>query len=838
MQQTDHYVRFERVTSVAETPNGLLADLHGEHLRLDVVRDDIVRVKISRGGVFDEEPTFVVCVDPLSDPPAGQLSDPPAGQLSDPPAAQLADPPADAPPADAAQFAVARTAERITLSTARLVVSLWLDPFRLDVHRTDGTPVVETAADAEGRYWAYATLNDAFTVRRRCRHEDAIYGLGEKSGRHNRRGRDFTMWNTDVLSPSETLEFTAGKPPGDPRGDRTSVGFDPFYVSIPFFYHQTYPAGGMAGSFLDNGYRTSFEFSAPTEYRINAAGGQYTEYIFAGPDMPDILAGYTWLTGRAEPPPIWALGYHQCRWFDYTQDAVEAIGARHRDHGVPLDGLWLDIEYMDGYRVFTWNTDRFPDAAGMLARLADQGIRVITIIDPGVKFEPGYPVFDQGRERDVFCRTEGGDTYIGQVWPGNTALPDFVTEDARAWWGELNAAHVRSGLAGIWNDMNEPATGTIPALPMRFGKGRHPHERYRNQYALLMAMGTRAGLQESMPDRRTFILSRAGFAGIQRYAANWMGDNLSRWDHLWLSIGMGAGLGISGQPFVGADVGGFMGEPDAELFTRWMQYGTLTPFCRNHTAISSIDQYAWAFGSVVEGLVRDAVRLRYRLLPYIYSAFIRACETGEPVQRPMVLDHQYDGAVRDLDDQYLFGPDLLVAPVTEAGMTARQVYLPAGDWHDWHTGELLAGSRFVIAATPMDRIPIYARAGAVIPMWPDAPPSTSGYFPEAIELHLFVARSDGTRTGRLVEDDGLTFASREGGYLGTTFTVTRADSRVDVVVEVDGHGFAEFRREAFRLVVHGASPSVLRIGGGEVPLVEGAFTIPNRGTAFTAEFDV
>ena len=299
---------------------------------------------------------------------------------------------------------------------------------------------------------------------------------------------------------------------------------------------------------------------------------------------------------------------------------------------------------MDGYRVFTWNTEQFPDAPGMLRRLADDGFRVITIIDPGVKHEPGYWVFDQGLERDVFCRTEGGDTYIGQVWPGNTAFPDFVTEEARAWWGELNAAHVQSGLAGIWNDMNEPATGTISPQQMRFGKGRYSHERYRNQYALLMAMGTRAGLLESMPDRRTFILSRAGFAGIQRYAANWMGDNLSRWDHLEVGITMGSGFGVSGQPFVGADIGGFHGHSNAELFLRWMQFGTLTPFCRNHSEIDNVDQYAWSWGEAVLELARAAVRLRYRLLPYIYAAFVHAAETGEPVQRPLVFDHQHDAA--------------------------------------------------------------------------------------------------------------------------------------------------------------------------------------------------
>jgi len=803
--ETDTYRRFERVEAVEETPHGVLASLHGERLRLEVIRADTVRVKISRGGVFDEEPTFAVCVDPLS---------------------------------EATPFTVERDDNAVRVRTDDLVATLWLDPFRLDVHRADGTAVVETAQDSEGRYWAYATLNDAFTVRRTCRQEDAVYGLGEKTGHHNRKGRDFTLWNTDVLSPDATREFTGQWPEGDPRGERTSTEFDPYYVSIPFFYHQSYPAGTMSGSFVDNGYRGAYEFSRPEEYRIHFAGGQYTEYIFAGPRMPAILTAYTWLTGRTAPPPLWSLGYHQCRWFDYTQDAVEGIAQRHRDNGIPCDALWLDIEYMDGYRVFTWNTTSFPDAPGMLKRLEGKGFRVITIIDPGVKHDPGYWVYDQAVERDVLCRTEGGDIYVGQVWPGDTAFPDFATEEARDWWGELNAAHVASGLAGIWNDMNEPATGNIDPGAMRFAQGQESHERYHNQYALLMAMGTTQGLLKAMPGKRTFVLSRAGFAGIQRYAANWMGDNLSRWDHLWLSIPMAAGLGVSGQAFVGADIGGFAGNSNAELYLRWMQYGALTPFCRNHSEIGNVDQYAWSWGEVVQEIVREAVRLRYRLLPYIYASFLTASETGAPVQRPMVFDHQDDPTVRDLDDQYLFGPDLLVAPVLQPGQTARQVYLPEGDWYDWHSGERHDGQAFIHVPTPMERIPVFARGGSVIPLWPEAPDSTAGYHPEELELRVFIPSTDGVFESELQEDDGLSFAASEGARHRTRFTLTRRGAQVRLHGETQGEGYPEFARRQFRIVLEGATPLTVRHDGAQVPYADGGVVLPNAGEALSVEFEV
>ncbi len=805
MLDTDHYVRFNHVDSVSATERGVLAELHDELLRVELLSANLVRFKISRGGVFDESPTYAICVDPLQQP---------------------------------VRFDVEQDAECVRLITTDMVVSLWLDPFRLDVHRTDGSVVIETAADEQGRYWAYATLNDAFTLRRRCRQEDAIFGLGEKSGRPNRKGRDFILYNVDVLNPSAAAEFTAGKAPGDPRGDYTSTEYDPYYVTVPFFYHQDYPNGQMAASFVDNGYRGAYEFSPREEYRISFSGGQYTEYVFAGPDMAEILTRYTWLTGRTAPPPLWALGYHQCRWFNYREELVEAVAMTHRENGIPCDALWLDIEYMDGYRVFTWNSEFFPDPPGMLKRLREQGFRVITIIDPGVKHDPGYWVYDQAVERDVLCRTEGGDLYLGQVWPGNTAFPDFATAEARDWWGELNAAHVRSGLAGIWNDMNEPATGNISPVRMRFDRGRYPHERYRNQYALLMAMGTTSGLRREMPDLRTFVLSRSGFAGIQRYAANWLGDNQSRWDHLWLSIGMSTGFGVSGQAFVGADIGGFQGNSNAELFLRWMQYGVLTPFCRNHSEIGNVDQYAWSWGDVIQDHVRRALELRYRLLPYIYACFLEASETGAPVLRPMVYDHQYDPTVRDLDDQYLFGSDLLVAPVIEAGMTERQVYLPEGDWYDWHSDELLRGKRFVVAKTPMDRIPVYARGGAVIPMWPEAPASTDGYHPTAIELHVFVPATDGRYRSVLQEDDGLTFAAVDGGCYRTEFEVERSGGQVNMQASVSGHGYPEFAREHFHLVVHGSAPTTVRLDGNTQPAENGRFALPNRGTGFELNFSV
>ena len=765
-------INLEKIGSFERTNRGLSAQLDNEILTLDVVKEDLVRVAISRGGKFDENPTYALATDPLADSVAK------------------------------VDFNVTDSQEKIHLITSAMIIEVVKNPFALNAYRTDGSTIFESAHNREGESLAYSYLNDTFAIRRKIGKLDAIYGLGEKTGTFNRRGRDFTMWNLDVLNPTASGEFTAAHPGTDPRSDITSTEFDPYYMTIPFFYHQDAKTSAISGSYIDNSYRGFYDFTASDTYEIRFSGGQFTEFIFAGPSMASVLEDYTWLTGRTNLPPLWALGFHQCRWKDYVQADIEGLAKKYRELNIPIDTLWLDIDYMDGYRVFTWDKNRYPDAEGLLESLKSQGIRVITIIDPGVKLDPGYSVYDDGLAKGVFATTESGETYIGQVWPGKTAFPDFVQENTRKWWGALNAEHVKSGIAGIWNDMNEPATGEISADSMRFGAGKFSHERYHNSYALLMAMGTHEGLLDAMPELRTFILSRAGSAGIQRYAANWMGDNMSRFDHLWLSIPMGTALSISGQPFVGADFAGFGENATAELMLRWTQYGALTPFARNHTMAGTVDQYPWSFGKDVENGVRAALELRYRLLPYIYSAFVLASETGAPIQRPLIFDYQYDENVRNMDDQYLFGSNLLVAPIVEDGQREREVYLPAGEWFNFNTGEHLLGGQTVITEAPLEFIPTFARGGAVLPMLAEAPQSTDGLAPESIELHVFVPVADGEWTSELQEDDGLTYAALEDNRVRTRIRVVRNGKDVSVSGRTTGKGFAGFARKQFEIVWH------------------------------------
>lgn len=798
---TRGFVFLSSVRSVTPTAQGLLLAVDDELLRVDVLREDIFRLKISATGVFDEQPTHAAAFTPGPVP----------------------------------TFRVEDSAEFVRLSTSAFSLRIDKAPFALEATRPDGTCILRSGCGADGVSQAYGTVNDRFVLTRRCTREDAILGLGEKSGPFNRAGRSYVLWNQDIFSTP--CAETAAMPEGSPVRDPHSTEYEPYYVSIPFFYHLDGHAPGQpaAGFFIDNGYKGHVDFT-PDTIRAVFHGGQYTEYVFAGPSLARILEGYTWITGRMAPPPLWSLGYHQCRWHPYTQQSFLDMTRTYRAKGIPCDVAWIDIDYMDGFRVFTWDQQRFPDVPGMLAELRAAGLRAITIIDPGVKIDPGYSVYDQGLAGDHFCRTRSGRVFHSEVWPGRTAFPDFSRPAARAWWGGLNAAHVRTGIDGIWNDMNEPALFLGPNVAMEemaFDGGREPHARYHNQYAMLMAMGTAEGLQKAMPDRRTFILSRAGSAGIQRYAANWMGDNSARWEHLQMSLPMAMGFGLSGQPFVGADIGGFAEPGNGELLARWTQCAALTPFCRNHTAMGLPDKYPWSFGPAIEAICRAAIEQRYRLLPYLYAAFLDAAETGAPVQRPLVFAFQEDRAARDIADQYLLGPSLLVAPILRAGESSRPVYLPAGTWFDWNTGECLEGRRFVVADAPLDRIPLYVRAGAVVAMLPEAPQTTMHLKPAQLDLHAFVPPADGAWTTLVQEDDGLTTAWRDGRIVRTALRLERAGNRVTLTARRTGKGFAEFRRERLRVVPHGATPRAWQLNGfAATPDADGTMTFSNRGDDF------
>lgn len=598
-----------------------------------------------------------------------------------------------------------------------------------------------------------------------------FYGFGEHMGFLDRRGTRMTMWNTDVCPHMPVT--------------------DPMYKSVPFFI--SLRRGRAYGIFFANSHRSYFDMGKERadRYFFGADGGEMDYYFFAGPDPKAILARYTELTGRMELPPLWALGYHQSRYSYASADEVRRVAGEFRRRGIPCDAIYLDIDYMDGYRVFTWDKRRFPEPKKLVDELASEGFRVVTIVDPGVKVDPDYEVYRQGSQRGYFCVRPDGSEFHGKVWPGETAFPDFVRADVRRWWGECHRTLLEAGVAGIWNDMNEPSVfdgpgKTMPGEVLHGEEGRGEanageanHSAIHNLYGLLMCQATHEALRKARPDKRPFILTRAGFAGIQRYAAVWTGDNSSWWEHLAASMPMCLNLGMSGIPFAGVDVGGFLGDAEGELFVRWVQLGCFLPFFRNHAEVWARAQEPWAFGAQYEKIAREYIRLRYRFLPYLYNVFREAALTGLPVIRPLALEFPGDEAGLRVWDEFLVGGDLLVAPVYLPAATHRAVYLPEGEWVHYRTKTHYRGPAHILVEAPLTELPLFVRAGAIIPNGPEL--NFTGERPvDPLVLDIYPAQAPagGMVRRSYYEDDGVSLSYNTGGFAITEFTCeTRNDGR-------------------------------------------------------------
>ena len=610
-----------------------------------------------------------------------------------------------------------------------------------------------------------------------------FYGLGERAAPLDLRGRVYINWNTDPR--------TYG--PGD----------DPLYLCVPFLI-VLHPDGRHAwGLLLESSARSRFDLGQadPESVGIDLylphdpqgqGWGKVSYLLFYAPTVAQLLERFTEVTGRHPLFPCWALGYHQCRWSYYPEERVRRLARDFREtYRVPCDSIHLDIHYMDGYRVFTWDRRRFPDPKRLIADLHGQGFKVVTIVDPGVKADRKYRVFKDGLARGMFCRYPDGRLFIGPVWPGNCAFPDFTDPRVREWWGDLHRDLVEAGVDGIWDDMNEPAlfgedSATIPG-PVRHdldGAGGD-HRVAHNLYGLNMARATAEGLARLAPDRRPFVITRSGWTGVQRYAAHWTADNRSDWASLRQTLPMVLNLGLSGIAFTGSDIGGFEGFATGELFTRWLQMSVFFPFCRAHTYLFSPDQEPWSWGEPYLSINREFIRLRYRLLPYLYTALWQCTQTGAPIVRPLLWAFQDDPTTHTLDDEFLCGDALLVAPVLEEGATRRRVYLPAGLWYDFWTDERHEGPAWLEVEAPLERIPVFVRAGAVVPMGPDMD-YVSQRPTDPLTLHLYPPAEGQEVVSFLYEDDGETLAYRRGEYRLNRFVLREDGGQVDLTWTVEG----------------------------------------------------
>lgn len=572
--------------------------------------------------------------------------------------------------------------------------------------------------------------------------DEFFYGLGDKTGHLNKKGYHYKTWNTD--DPSPQVE-----------------SFEALYKAIPFFI--TLKQKEAYGIFFDNTYETHFDMGKENSdyYYFGADEGNLDYYFIYGPSVVEVMHGYTYLTGTTPLPQMWTLGYQQCRWSYSSEARLLEVANSFREKNIPCDALYLDIDYMDNYKVFTWDNGRFPDPQVMTNKLKEEGFKLVTIIDPGVKKEKGYSIYEEGLENKYFATDKDGIPYVNTVWPGESLFPDFCNSKTRQWWSNNQKIMMDYGIAGIWNDMNEPASFNGP-LPddVQFDYDGIPvdHREIHNIYGHFMSKATFEGI-EKYTDKRPFVITRACYAGTQKYSTVWTGDNQSFWESLRTSLPMQMNLGLSGLSFCGTDVGGFGFDCTPELLSRWVQVGCFTPLFRNHSSVYTRDQEPWAFDEQTEEINRKYIQLRYTLIPYLYDLMWDGEKTGLPVMRPVFMYAQDDVNTYELNDQFMFGENILVSPVVQQGQRAKAVYLPKGNWVDYWTKEVFEGGKSIIKETPLDTCPIYVKSGSIIPNYP-----VQNYVGEKEIKTLLLDIYPGNGKYTHYQDDEESFEYRNGVY--------------------------------------------------------------------------
>lgn len=669
---------FGKILEWNRTPDGLTGSSVFAHFKLTVYQAGMIRVQASRYASFESNPYSVV-----------------------------------AQPSEA-DFELQELGETLILSTPILRLEINLAAFSLVFFDQKGNLLNQD--DSFGVAW----IGTEVTTYKKLQQNEKFIGLGEKTGNLNRFGNAYTHWNTDY--------FAYG------------VGDDPLYLSIPFYLgvHDQ----GHYGIFLDNTHKSLFNFGASNNRfaSFSAEDGDMDYYFFHYPTISEVISAYTWLTGRMQLPPKWALGFQQCRYSYYPESEVYAVAQAFRDKKMPADVIYLDIHHMEGYKVFTFDGEKFSNPKAMIARLKEKGFKVVVILDPGIKTSPSYAPYREGLEQGLFVNYPDGQTYEAQVWPGWCAFPDFTNPATRTWWEEKMAFYTEAGVDGFWTDMNEPASWgqcTPNLLEFDFDGEKASHRKARNMYGMQMARSTQAGASKQTPDKRPFVLTRSGFAGIQRYAAAWTGDNVASEEHMLAGIRLVNSLGMSGVAFAGYDVGGFAGEASKGLFARWMSIAAFSPLYRAHSMINTKDAEPWAFGEEVEEISRNYLNFRYSLLPTIYSAFYQSTQNGLPLAASLAIHYPQDPTIYQtaFQNEYLFCNTFLVAPV-ESFREITKVYLPKGEWYYLYTDQKFEGGQPIYQDSPLNYLPVYVQAGKIFAQ--QSPSQHTGMAPDStLILHLY-----------------------------------------------------------------------------------------------------
>ncbi|MCI4670409.1 MAG: glycoside hydrolase family 31 protein [Bacteroidia bacterium] len=668
----------------------------------------------------------------------------------------------------------------------------------IQIYDSEGTLINE---DERGFHWnpSQEFGGNKIHCSKRIQNEESFFGLGDKPNRLNLTGLRFETWGTDAYGFEKTS--------------------DPLYKNIPFYlglHHEK-----AYGIFFDNTFRTFFDFGYERRdvCSFGAPGGEMNYYFIYGPSLIRVTEGYAFLTGTPELPPLWALGYHQSKWSYAPEANVKDLVKKMRDEEIPCDAIHLDIEYMDGFRCFTWDKQKFPNPKKLLAELEADGIKTVLIIDPGLKIDPAYQIYKDGKEKDVFCRRGDGPRLKGEVWPGDCHFPDFTDPKVRDWWASLFEPFIqKSGAKGIWNDMNEPAVLEVGTFPMdtRHDFDGHPcsHRKAHNVYGMQMARASFHGAKKAMFPKRPFLMTRSGYSGIQRYAATWTGDNLSTWEHLWMANIQCQRLSVSGVSFCGSDVGGFIGKCNGELLTRWMQLGIFHPLLRGHSSGDHGDQEPWEFGEPYTSAIRSTIQLRYKFLPYLYTLMWQNHNQGTPVIIPISFLGQDDPETYFRMEEFGFGQNIIVCPVSTPGVEGRKMYLPEGKWYNYWTNELKDGKQEFWVDAPLDQVPIFIRAGSLIPQYP--PMNYVGEREvEFVELHLY--HDTESYTSQLYEDAGDFDDHKQGNFMLRSFSQTQYEGGIRIRQYMKGRFYDAYN--TFHIYLHGLkfTPKQIRVDDELVP---------------------
>jgi len=684
----------------------------------------------------------------------------------------------DTPPGDAA-FSVAATDAMVSLKTSAVTADIELRPdLRVSFRDADGAVLNE---DLPGKELGMTAEGRKLTAYKRLQDGERFIGMGEELGNLDRRGSVITLKNTDNY-----------------RYDDPKV---PMYVSIPFFMGLHH--GKAYGLFFNNSYRSVFNFGASNRRFASFSfdGGALDEFFIHDASVGKILEHYTALTGRMPLPPRWSLGYQQSRCSYYPEDQVLFIARTFRAKRIPLDGIVLDADYLHQYQPFRINKERFPDMRRLADTLRGINIELTASVNPGIAIDDTYEQYKSGLKSDVFLRYADGELWIADIAPNTNHFVDFSDPRGRRWWIDNMKLYQDLGIHGLWNDMNEPAIDgqAIPDnVVFDFDGQKTSALEAQNYYGMLMSRAAFESAQQYGGNRRPFVLSRSGFAGIQRYAATWSGDNQAKDEHILLGALLVNQMGLSGVPFTGPDLGGYIGDGNKDLFRRWVEVGVFAPYLRNHRQQYAAANEPWAYGEEAEAISKAYIGFRYALMPYLYSTFHEASETGMPVSRSLSIDYSFDANVYSPEHQYesLFGPGLLVNPMTSQERR-KATYLPAGAWYDIFTDERLEGGRVIAADYAGHRLPIFAKASAIIPMQGKVQ-STRDDPGTVLTVHVFY----GTEQNEFVlyEDDGETLDYRKGRYRKRTIAFDPASRQV-TFTRPQGSFASPFRK--IRLVLHG-----------------------------------